>query len=117
MKRKIFSLAILIFINASIFAQTDTIKTYNMKAIVVKSGFVLEPKTIKEIQLNELAKSDAASISELAKFIPSVKMQTNSRGESLFYMRGANERQSALFFDGVALNIPWDNRVDLSMLP
>ena len=44
-------------------------------------------------------------------------LQTNSRGESLIYLRGAGERQVSLFFDGALLNIPWDNRIDLSLIP
>ncbi|MBI9071888.1 MAG: TonB-dependent receptor plug domain-containing protein [Melioribacteraceae bacterium] len=105
------------FFSTSTFGQTDSIKTYNLNEITVKSGIVLEPKLITEINLKEIEYSDAASISDLARFIPSLKLQTNSRGESLFYMRGSNERQLALFFDGVPLNIPWDNRIDLSMVP
>jgi len=78
---------------------------------------VIEPKTVTEIKLESIRKSDAASILELGKYIPSIKMQTNSRGESLFFIRGAGERQVSLLFDGVQLNIPWDNRIDLSLVP
>lgn len=95
----------------------DSLKTYYLDEITVKSGIILEPKSITSIKFKEIEKSDAATISDLAKYIPSVKLQTNSRGESLFYMRGSGERQLALFFDGVPLNIPWDNRIDLSLIP
>lgn len=100
-----------------VFAQQDTIKNYNLEEITVKSGIVIEPKTITELKYRDIQKSDAGSLSELGKYVPSIKVQTNSRGETLFYLRGSGERQISLFFDGVPLNIPWDNRIDLSLVP
>ena len=85
--------------------------------VIVKSGLIVEPKSVTEIKLNSIKKSDASSINEFAKFIPSVKVQNNSRGESQIYLRGSNSRQISIFFDGVPLNIPWDNRIDLSLVP
>ncbi len=116
---KVFSSIIIVFLHINIFSQSqkDSVKTYKLNEITVKSGFLLEPKTVIEIGGKEIEKSDAATISELGKFIPSIKLQTNSRGESLFYLRGSGERQLSLFFDGVPLNIPWDNRIDLSLVP
>lgn len=105
----------LLFWSVSNFAQ-DTLK-YTMDEITIKSGFVLEPKQIIKIDEKKIEKSDASSVDELSKFIPSVKTQTNSRGESLYYIRGAGERQISLFFDGAPINIPWDNRIDLSLIP
>ncbi|OGU61722.1 MAG: hypothetical protein A2V66_04435 [Ignavibacteria bacterium RBG_13_36_8] len=95
----------------------DSVKHYYLKEITVKGGIVLEPKTVLEIDNREIEKSDASSIGELARYIPSMKLQINSRGETLFYLRGSGERQIALFFDGIPLNIPWDNRIDLSLIP
>jgi iron complex outermembrane receptor protein len=95
----------------------DSLKSYKLEEITVKSGLVLEPKSITNINTKQLQLSDAVSLIDIGKYIPSVKAQTNSRGESLFYLRGSSERQISLFFDGVPLNIPWDNRIDLSLIP
>jgi len=109
---------IVIFFTLNIFAQTkDTVKVYDLNEITVKGGSVIEPKPTTRIGSQILSKYDGTSLFEIAKFIPSVKPQTNSRGESLFYLRGSSERQLGLFFDGAFLNIPWDNRIDLSLLP
>ena len=103
---------------SNIFSQIkDSVKTYKLDEITVKAGMLSEPEMITQINTLEIEKSDAAALSGLGKFIPSVKLQTNSRGESLFYLRGSGERQLSLFFDGVPLNIPWDNRIDLSLIP
>ncbi len=102
----------------NIIAQTeDSINVYDLNEITVKGGNVIEPKPTTRIGSQVLSKYDGTSLFEIARFIPSVKPQTNSRGESLFYLRGSNERQLGLFFDGAFLNIPWDNRIDLSLLP
>jgi len=57
------------------------------------------------------------SLSDALRRLPSAHLPTNSRGETLLYLRGAGERQVAVFLDGALLNIPWDNRADLSQLP
>lgn len=102
----------------SIAAQpVDSVKTYKLEQVTVEASRKLESKMHIEIDHKKIERTDASNLSELGKLIPSLKVQTNSRGESLFYLRGAGERQIALFFDGVLLNTPWDNRIDLSMIP
>ena len=58
-----------------------------------------------------------ASAAELVRRLPSAHVPTNSRGESVVFLRNAAERQVALFYEGAAINVPWDNRLDLSMVP
>jgi iron complex outermembrane receptor protein len=48
---------------------------------------------------------------------PSVGVRTNSRGETVIRIRGAEERQVQVFLDGAPLSVPWDGRVDLGVLP
>lgn len=102
----------------SLFAQIkDSIKTYRLEDVTIKGILTLEPESFIKIEPKELKKADARSAFDMGKKIPSIKAQTNSRGESLFFFRGSGERQMTLFLDGVPLNIPWDNRIDLSLLP
>jgi iron complex outermembrane recepter protein len=118
MKLLLLNLFLFVLYSSNLIAQTsDSVKVYDLNEITVKSESLIEPKPTTKIGQNILQKYDGSSLFEIAKYIPSVKPQTNSRGESLFYLRGANERQLGLFFDGTLLNIPWDNRVDLSLLP
>lgn len=97
--------------------ESDSIKTYYFKDVTVNGMLELEPESFIQINAPLISKSDASTIIEFGKKIPSVKVQTNSRGESLFFFRGSGERQLTLFFDGVPINIPWDNRIDLSLIP
>ncbi|MBN8546834.1 MAG: TonB-dependent receptor [Ignavibacteria bacterium] len=119
--KKLTALIILMPVLA-IYAQSpqDTIvKTYNLGEIEI-TGFKIEevplPQNTK-IDFRQLRNADALDLSQLQKNIPSGRIRTNSRGESILFLRGAGERQLGLFFDGVPYNVPWDNRFDLTFLP
>ena len=98
---------------------SDSLMSYDLGEIVVNSGttFQAEANTISRVAIADIERQNATSISELARLIPAAHVQTNSRGESLIYVRNAGERQVALFFNGALLNIPWDNRVNLDLVP
>lgn len=73
--------------------------------------------SIFEIDRNDLVEIRSVSLSDALARAPSASLQTNSRGETLVFFRGAGERQTALYFNGASLNVPWDNRLDVSLLP
>ncbi|MFQ5347418.1 MAG: TonB-dependent receptor plug domain-containing protein [Rhodothalassiaceae bacterium] len=75
----------------------------------------LAPRT--RIDAAELEALDAAGVDALLGLVPAANIQTNSRGERLVFLRNAGERQVAVFLDGALLNVPWDNRIDLSLVP
>jgi iron complex outermembrane recepter protein len=60
---------------------------------------------------------DPGSLADLGGLLPSVRVATNSRGDSHLMVRGAPERHSQAFLDGIPLNLPWDERVDLETIP
>ncbi len=112
------SLILLFFFSISIFSQkVDTIKTYKIKEITVQSSLVLQPQSLIKIDAKEIEMSDAQTLKDIAVILPSVKMQANSRGEAYFHLRNSGNRQLLLLFDGVPVNLPWDGRFDLSLLP
>lgn len=59
----------------------------------------------------------ANAADEIVRRLPSVHVPVNSRGEAVAFVRNAAERQVAVFYEGAAINVPWDNRLDLSMFP
>jgi iron complex outermembrane receptor protein len=97
----------------------DTTTIYHLGAVVVGTRIrpIQRSNTLQRVPLASINHVDASRVSELGRLIPSGYVQTNSRGESLLYMRNTGERQTALFFDGAQLNVPWDNRVDLDLIP
>ena len=59
----------------------------------------------------------ASSLDKVISQLPSAHVPTNSRGESILFLRNAAERQVAVFYEGASINIPWDNRLDLNLFP
>jgi len=118
MRFNISLFTLLLFISCNLYGQNkDSLKTYKLKEISVEADKELETKIIINIDSRELVEADALNLSDIGRLIPSVKVQTNSRGETTYFIRGNGERQITLLFDGVPLNIPWDNRIDLSLIP
>ena len=60
---------------------------------------------------------DGSSADELLRRLPAVHVPVNSRGEAIAFLRNAAERQVAIFYEGADINVPWDNRLDLSLIP
>lgn len=127
MKKIITSLLIFSFAAVSVLASTanarsavDTLKTFKMGRVIknaYKERKNILPAVVNTVEYDIIQKRDASSVAELGLLIPAATVQTNSRGETLIYLRGAGERQLGLFLDGVLMNIPWDNRADLSLIP
>lgn len=97
----------------------DSIRVYRMGEITVGGEREREIKTVtvQQIPLARLQRSDVSTAEQLALQIPAGQIRTNSRGEALVFLRGVGERQVAVFLDGALMNVPWDNRIDLAMLP
>ncbi len=102
-------------------AEIDTLKTYKLGEIEVLNDKINANRLIRASQINvphyKIDNSDVASFANLQQYIPSGVIRTNSRGESMLFLRGAGERQLGLFLDGASINIPWDNRLDLTFVP
>ena len=60
---------------------------------------------------------DPGSLADIGGLIPSARVATDSRGETHVMIRGAPDRHVQTFLDGIPLNIPWDERVDLQTIP
>ncbi|PSQ74633.1 MAG: hypothetical protein BRD36_01790, partial [Bacteroidetes bacterium QH_7_64_110] len=73
--------------------------------------------TVQRVDYAAIESQDAADVSGLAELVPATHVQTNSRGQTILYFRNAGDRQVGQFFDGALLNIPWDNRVNISLIP
>jgi iron complex outermembrane receptor protein len=95
-------------------------RSYTLNEVVVSGAQVSQEGatgTIQRVEPQALERQDASDVSELAKLIPATHVATNSRGQTILYFRNAGDRQVGQFFDGALLNIPWDNRVDISLFP
>lgn len=57
------------------------------------------------------------TLADALRGLPGVSTRTNSRGETIARVRGAEERQTQVFLDGAPTAVPWDGRIDLGVLP
>jgi iron complex outermembrane receptor protein len=72
-----------------------------------------------EVQLDSMPLAPAPTMEQVLRQLPLVQVRTNSRGEAQFSLRGSGSdaRQVAVLVDGIPLNLGWDDRADLSVLP
>lgn len=100
--------------------KSDSLKVFKLGDVNVE-GDVLSNKiyssNITSIPLKIINSVDLPNVNQLRFLIPSANIRMNSRGEAMMTLRGASERQFAVFFDGMPLGIPWDGRGDLTFLP
>ncbi len=121
----LFLTCVLFSLERTAWAQTDegvekdSLRSYDLAEIVIEGSEqqAASVATVQRVALAGIAQADAASVDRVVRLIPGAHVQTNSRGERLVYLRNAGERQVALFFDGALLNVPWDNRFDLGLVP
>lgn len=70
-----------------------------------------------ELTGDELLARQPVSVADALRGLSGVSVKTNSRGETIARVRGAEERQTAVFFEGSPFSVPWDGRMDLAILP
>ena len=88
-----------------------------LEFVVVESSVLLESEARIELDRSEVVRTAAVNIAEVLAQVPNVKVQTNSRGEQVFSLRGSDQRQVALTLDGASVVSAWDGQLDLSLLP
>ncbi|MEO1338462.1 MAG: TonB-dependent receptor plug domain-containing protein, partial [Myxococcota bacterium] len=102
-------------IAASTAPQASSIEEITVTA--PDSASAASAETWSAIPEQRLMRSDARFVADVLRRAPGALVQTNSRGETLVFLRNSGERQVSIFFDGAPLEVPWDHRVDLKLLP
>lgn len=69
------------------------------------------------IPVNLIVDRQPRSAADVLRGVAGVTVRTNSRGETIARIRGAEERQTQVFLDGAPIAVPWDGRIDLGLLP
>ena len=92
---------------------------YELSEIVVShtEQDVPSTTTIQRIEADEIKNIDLGTVADVARLLPAAHVATNSRGQTILYLRNSADRQTAQFFNGALINVPWDNRVDIGFLP
>jgi iron complex outermembrane receptor protein len=95
-------------------------RSYSLNEVVVSGARAQDrdrSTTIQRVEPQSIERQDASDVSELAQLLPATHVATNSRGQTILYFRNAGDRQVGQFLDGALLNVPWDNRVNISLFP
>lgn len=104
--------------NTFYFAQ-DSLKNYNLGEIVVTSlqNNLVKSSSIIDVDLSSIENKDGNDITDALNSTPGMFITTTSKNESRIYMRGYDQRQVAVFLDGVPIYDSYSGLVDLSNLP
>lgn len=96
----------------------DSLRTYYTGEIVVTSENEPVIKTTSTIDIDKtsIQQKDHFSVDASLTETPGIYMANNQRNESLFKLRGYDQRQTAVFYDGVPLYISYDGTYDFSQI-
>lgn len=113
------TLLIMVIITLIHYAQQDTIKNYNLGEIVVTSeqNALVKSSSVFDLNLEQIEIFNTTNITSPLKFSTGLFITTTSKNESKIYMRGYDQRQIAIFLDGVPIYEPYSGLIDLSNLP
>ena len=98
----------------------DSIRVYQLGTIEVIDHLDagnIQLSNFEKVNYYNIRKFEPILFSDIKQIIPTALVYTNSRGEMLINLRNSDERQLGLFFDGMSLNVPWDNRFDMTFVP
>lgn len=98
----------------------DTLPTFRIEGIRVIGGRAMTTpggSSAVQARVDSLAIPPAPSLETVLRSLPLIQLRVNSRGEAQPAMRGGEDRQIAVIYDGIPLTLGWDHRTDLSLIP
>jgi len=69
------------------------------------------------VPLDTLSPQIAASLEEILRVTPLIRIRRNARGQAQPYLRDGDDRRVAVLLDGVPISLGYDHRADLSTVP
>jgi len=87
-------------------------KQVDLGEVVIQSKAIAEKN---EIGMKEIEKNEKQTLSEAIPLLPGA-ITTMGGKNDMVYIRGFNQRQVQLYYDGVPIYIPYDGYLDLGML-
>lgn len=95
---------------------SDTLKHFYLGELIVlgnneKISLISNTFEINQARMNQL---DALSAENALKFSSGIYISRNTRNEAVVNIRGYEQRQILLFYDGVPISLPYDGSIDFS---
>ena len=113
----LFGFLFLAFAPKALGAEESSSAIEDITVTAPTSAQAASAESFSALPESRVARSDARSVADVLRRAPGALVQTNSRGETLVFLRNAGERQVSVFFDGASLEVPWDHRLDLKLIP
>lgn len=98
----------------------DTLPSFRLEGIRVIGGRAATTpggSSVVRARVDSLPVPPAPSLENVLRAMPLMQVRMNSRGEAQPSLRGGEDRQVAVIYDGIPLTLGWDHRTDLSMIP
>jgi iron complex outermembrane recepter protein len=104
--------------NNSYCQNKDSLKTYYTGEIIVSANneAIIKTTSTIDIEKSKIESYDNFFLNESFSQIPGLTIAQNSRNEALIKLRGFDQRQIAVFFDGVPLYISYDGTYDFTQI-
>lgn len=96
---------------------TDSVNSGPVQRVDVIARRAAIPPGRSRMAASVVEDADAIGLDRILRGLPGSLVAVNSRGEAVMSLRGGSERQTGVFLDGAPLALPWDQRIDLSLLP
>ncbi len=94
----------------------DSLKHYYLGELIVTgtNEKISKISNIIDIEQKKLNQLDALSLENALKFLSGIYISRNTRNEAVINVRGFEQRQTLLFYDGVPISSPYDGSLDYS---
>ena len=116
MKKSIFTIALISLLSHTLVLPNSEVKTFRTNEIIVLSEDKQIEKTSSSIEftLDNANRNKHFTLDNLLNEITGLQSARNSKNEGYFRLRGLDQRQIGIFFDGIPIVNQYDGMVDLS---
>lgn len=98
-------------------ARADTPPTPPLEIVVVGARREDRGTAVTVVDAGQIERLGATTVSDALSRLPALHAGSDARGERIVSMRGFDQRQIAVFVDGVPVSVPYDGQIDLSKMP
>jgi iron complex outermembrane receptor protein len=97
----------------------DSVRLYNLGEVIVTADRdnITKTTTSNEVSASDIRSSNASTVSSALSLVPGIHMTLSPKNESQIFLRGFTQSQIAFFMDGVPVYLPYDQLLDLNLLP
>ncbi|MGQ0703295.1 MAG: TonB-dependent receptor plug domain-containing protein [Gemmatimonadales bacterium] len=97
--------------------RADTTKLEDVQVRVAGPILTVGGASGVRLRIDSLPLPSAPTLEQVLRQLPFLHVRRNSRGEAELSARGSESRQVAVLVDGVPINLAWDAKADVSIIP